>query len=813
MLAAWGFPIALWLAATFFLGGALGKNTDDYAINFRDPVTNAIPADFDPFKNYPFFWRPLHVFMCFTVGTFVPDWDRTVHFFCALFHGLACVGLFLLLRATLRTTLASAAAAMLFMVLPLNGEVPFWFCTTSTAIGAACTFGVLLLAAQFARARTELGERRWALLIPIALLSFIVPCWYEQSAAPLAAMPAVYLTCCPASQRWVTRLVRAGVVTAVGGAMCVLYVALLLITAPKNARGGAGSIVTGDRLAARLSEFAQSMRYNLGERAEQVIMGSVTQGLRTIVQPQSVLWACVLLGCAVLWLVWLARRDRSVMGQALVPGLAPAPRIEVSIGRARFWMGVAGVIVFAAGWLPVLVIDRQIIELRNLYVPLLGAAIVLAVGLDVFVGLARSLGGRASVVVRTSIAALLVGIMLAGTIGMIGFQRHLQARYQQDQSEIRQLVAMVPSPPPGAIFAPFRTTHVTHTGYPLFDRSRFGVFETSWSGTPELRRAYRRADIAATVFNPWAPLPLVDPDETGIRYTLRLPKLPASSTVPPRQAAKDDPRDLIGWESIIPFVVDAEGRVKLIRRFDLERADHRDLEIRPTVVASVLAARAESARQARERGEPEPPAIPTITRRFADAPAPPDLIPLGGWTYFDAASNPQGDAQFASVNCWETFREATWLAVGSGRSAMRTILAPSDRPEHLLLRATIGEYDLNKIPDAPAMEVVASLRNLPLDASTGSGEKVLGVLRLEPRMLRQSRRWLPLVVTVPPRGPQGAEVRVSVRAAEAKAPNPQPGQQPGSAADQQGSTRVLPPVWVTHGYQQSIVDGAEGDSK
>lgn len=795
VIAAWWLPLVIWLFATLYLGGALGKNTDDYSINFRDPVTNAIPQDFNPFRNYPFFWRPLHVFMCFTVGTFVPSWDRAVHLCCAVFHGLACLGLFLTLRRVLQTTLAAASAALLFMVLPLNGEVPFWFCTTSTAIGVAITFGVMLLVVRFARARTDDGEHRWGLLVPMAGASFIVPCWYEQSAAPLAGVAVLYLACCPSTQRWMVRLTRAAAVTAVCGAMCMLYVALLLATAPKQARGGAGSIVTADRLAARLNEFSGSVRYNLGERAEQVILGSFSLGVRTIIRPESVVWACVLLAAGVLWLVWIARRDQRGADAVRVPATVNQP----TIGRARAWMAAFGVIVFFAGWLPVLVIDRQIIELRNLYVPLLGAAVVLAVVLDVLVGGMRRLAQPVSSVVRVATAIVLLVPIMLGAIGMVGFQRHLQARAQQDQSEIRQLVAMVPNPPSGAVFAPFRTSHVTHTGHPLFDRSRFGVFETSWSGTPELRRAYRRADVSATVFNPWAPLPLVDPDERGIRYTLRPPLGPSPDTSKLVRDATTPRGELLPWETLIPFVVDAEGRVKLIRRIDIERADHRDVEIKPAVVADALTQRAEQARIARQKGEPEPPPVPTITRRFGDEAAPPELIPLGGWAYLDAAGSVQGDAQFAKVNCWEIFREATWLSPMSGRSAMRTLLAPMNRPEHMLLRATIGEYDLNKIPDAPAVDVVVTATQLPVAAggggSGGGQARELGVLRLEPKAIRQARRWLPLVVTIPPRGGDGVEIRVLVRVAadgDAKPPVPQ------------GTARALPPIWVTQGYQQSI---------
>ncbi len=811
LLAAWGFPVVLWLVATLFLGGALGRNTDDYAINFRDPVTGAIPEDFNPFRNYPFFWRPLHVFMCFTVGTLIPEQDRIVHVACAVFHGAACLGLFVLLRWTLRSTLGPAAAALLFMVIPLNGEVPLWFCTTSTAIGAAFTFAALLAVVHFARGDERTGGGRWGTLLLIAGLAFIVPCWYEQSAAPLAAIPAVYLACCPPTQRWRTRIVRLGVATATGGGMCLLYVGLLLATAPKHARGGAGSIVTLERLPDRLREFARGVEYNLGERAQHVLMGSFTEGLRTIGRPESVVFGLALLCTIVLWLAWLARRDGA--SPPIAARRTPDGERERAIGRARLWMLVAGVIVFGAGWLPVLVIDRQIIELRNLYAPLIGAAMALAVVLDAMVRGVHRVSGSWAIWARTVLALVLIVPMLLGAIGMVGFQRHMQARYEQDQSEIRQLVRLVPNPPKDAVFAPFRTTHVTDTGYPLFDRSRLGVFETSWSGTPELRRAYRRSDISATVHNPWAPLPLVEPDEHGIRYTLRPQTTPAPQASIRGGRATRSGGELLRWETLVPFVVDRDGRARLIRRIDMERADHRDLEIRPAVVAEALAQRSAARRLARERGEPEPEPIPTTTHRFAMVEEmPPDLIPIGGWVYLDAAGAAQGEAQFARVNCWNVFREATWLSPGTGRTAMRTVLAPSDRAEHLLVRATIGGYDLDKLPDAPPIELVITVRDV---AAGGVPERELGTLLLEPRALRQTRRWMPLIVTVPPRGPEGAEIRMAVRVARRGSDSGMSGE-PGEVrqAGQGGSEAAasggpLPPVWVTHGYQQSIVDEVE----
>src|ERR1051326_5480592 len=122
-------PVLLWAAGTLYLGGNLGKNTDDYAINLRDPVSGEIPAHFNPWQNFPYFWRPLHNLMCFGVGTLWPDQDRTIHAAIAVIHGLASLGLWVFLRRLTRTRIAPAAAALVFLTLPFNAEVALWFCT------------------------------------------------------------------------------------------------------------------------------------------------------------------------------------------------------------------------------------------------------------------------------------------------------------------------------------------------------------------------------------------------------------------------------------------------------------------------------------------------------------------------------------------------------------------------------------------------------------------------------------------------------------------------------------------------------------
>lgn len=748
LAAAWLLPLVLWALSTMYLGGALGKNTDDYAIDLRDPVTLAAPTPFDPFVHYPYFWRPLHVAMCFAVGTLAPGADRPVHLFVALMHGATALALWAVLRAVSRSRLAPAAAALVFLTLPLHGEVAFWFCTTSTAIGTALMLAACLLAVRAARRPTLAGPFSPAGAPGVFALTLLTACFYEQSAAIAAALPFLALAATPPSLRWPARLRRALAPTAAAGAACALYVVLLAATAPKSVRGGAGSFVTADRLGARLAELASGVRATLvGDRAAHVLMGSVEHGLSVLASPAGVAWGGVFVAAGVLWLVWAARRGGPAPGSAH----APSPRAG--------WAVLAGIAVFFAGWLPVFVIDRQIVELRNAYVPLVGLALAVGVGLDALLAAApRAPAPRlAAGIVALAAAAL-------GAAGLVGWQSLFQRRSELDLGALAQLRSLVPDPPPGAVFMPLRTNDApAATGRVLFDRARYGVFETVWSATPMVQRLYRRADLRATAFNPWAPLALDTPDAAGVRW---------AQSLKGNEVVRADPAGgtRIPWEAAVPFVIDASGRVKLVRRIDVELPDHRDLQIHPPVVEAAIA-RA-------PRG-----AVPTATHRLPGPEPGPELIETGDWAFGTLATGGGADARFTSVWCWGVPHPAVWLAPAGPQESMRTRLPPLARPERVLLRTTIAEYDLDRRPDGPAVEVRVAMGAAP--------DRLLGSVRLEPAKVRQARRWIPLIVEMPPRTLEsGDDLIISAVRVDA-AGNPDPGP-------------AVHPVWVTRPLLQSI---------
>jgi hypothetical protein len=773
-IAAWMFPVLCWLVATMYLGGNLGKSTDDYSINLRDPATNAIPSPFNPMERYPFFWRPLHVIMCFGVGTLWPEANRSVHLVVAVFHGLACLGLYLLLRELTRTRLAPALAAVLFMVYPLHGEVAFWFCTTSTAIGAAVFFAAGLAAVRFAR-----GEReRWGLLGAVFVLTFVVTCFYEQSAALAAALPFVCVGVSPARIGWPRRLQRATAATAAAGAACVLYVGLLFKTAPESARGAMGSIVQPDRVAARFSEFLNGVRNNLiGERSSQLVRGGLQVGWETLHSPRGVVAGSLLLAAGVLWLVWATRKggEREDDSADAVPSSAAG------------WLIVSGVATFVAGWLPVFIIDRQIVELRNTYVPLLGAAMVLAGVLDLVFSM--RFPGRAGLVrnMRLAVAAAACAAIGVGIVSLVGLQTFVQARWKQDLREIAELKRLVPKPPPNTVFVPLRTSAMAaHTGYILFDRARYGVFETPWSAHAAIQFAYGRNDVGATSYNPWLPpprMPLDKPGPDGARWTRGLSRQ-QTALFPP----DPDGGLRIPWANMVPFVTEPPrqgNELRLVRRVDAERADHMDLEVRPPLVHAAMEA-------AKARGE----AAPTTAYRFIDPKSesvPPELISINLWEYGDGSPG-----QFPSVHPWGIDHKATWLAADAGaRSKMSVQMPPLDRPERLLIRATIGEYDLepSRNPVVRVQELVVTMGSAPA--------KELATLRIDPLAMRAQKRWVPLIVTIPVRPPPaGDRIVVSLRFTSDPPVRTDP-------ADKRpippGARAAALPVWVTHGYEQAIV--------
>jgi hypothetical protein len=793
IVAAWLFPVLAWAAATLYFGGALGKNCDDYSVNMRNVVTDALPSPLNPWMHFPYFIRPLHHVLVFGGMTLFPTADRGLHIFLACCHALACLAIWRLMREFTRTRLAPAAATLVFLVLPWHGEAVFWYSTISTSIGVAMFCWAALAAMRCCRDPAFNVLR----LVQIALIAFLVPCFYEQSIAPAAALPLIGLAATPASWPWARRSGRAIAATAAAGLATISYVTLFVATAPKVARGGATSFVPRHRVAEKLHETIGSAKYNLiGDRAHDIFLGSLSLGRQVVATPKGLVIGSLLLPAAVLWAVWAIRKGGAC------DDCEPQPPSNPDRGQWRAaWLIPIGGVIFVASFLPIYVIDKQVVELRNLYVPLFGAALILGGLFDLVftsaacASLLRSDRGFASILGRAVVAGTTITAVAFGAIGLIGFQQLYRNRSARDLREVAQLKELFPNPPPGTVFVPFRTrSKGAETNYALFDRHCPGVFQTPWSAPALLLRSYHRSDIGTTSSNPWAALPLDKPDERAVHW-----KTAFGFPLP----LDPDGGVRIPWDSIVPFVTDArpDARVRLISEITVEMPDHRDLAIRPRLVEQVLATH---------------PDLPTAIYRMrsGDADKRLDLIPLKFWEYADGSQIP-----FSSMWIWAGGedggsgippRDCAWLAAYYQRFASMSIsMPPVERAEYLLMRATMAEFDLD-----PAKHEFAFVEELVVTMAAAP-DKELAVLRLDPREIKRRRRWVPLIVTLPPRPPPaGDRIVVTIRHAKDGVVRLNLGDKTSPPADALQKAAILP-VWITPGYEQAIPveSGGEPDGK
>lgn len=707
-IAPWLLPVALWAAATLFLGGDIGKNVDDYSINARDPVTGAVPSPFNPYFEVPWFWRPLHVAMMYGGGTLLANDYRVLHIFGAAMHGAAVFGLWRVLRQTCSSRFASAAPALLMLVQPLSSEVPLWYPTTCTSVGMAFFFVLCLLTIRFAQT-PGLG---WRLPALMWLVAMIVPSFYEQSATGIAALPALVLATAPSSHSRSRRFSRAVLAALICGSACVLYIALFRMTAPENTRGGAATMVKLHRLSGRAHEFLNSIAFNLwGDRFADIVVGSVRLGWTAVRRAEGVVWAGVILAAGITLLGrWRRIGDHLPAGASAGsdPGLPPA---------RRGWVFLFGAGIFGASWLPLVIVEHQAIELRNLYIPLIGVCFMLAPMLDLIAERLRRRTRGTQTLAGAVGAAALGALLLPSVVGMVGWQLNFRERWRQDQHEVHQLMRLFPSPPSGAIFAPMEQRYISgNTGRYWFDRALIGAFQTPWSGRPNVQTNYRRDDLFATSFNPWAPMPFDAPDLEGVRYV--------SDIVTP---LPKDPRGRIRipWDRLIPFAVDKSGRVRLVDRIESQQPDGNDLSITPPLVAQALKAN---------------PKAPTTTVRIDGPAESSEMIALKFWEWPDDGK----PVDFARIRIWGTWNDAAWLYPyqdNGHRSAMTISLPPFPRPTRLVIRATFDKPDLDRVRAATPHEIIVGRAD--------SAEPPLGILRLDPAAIRKDRRWMPLSIELP----------------------------------------------------------------
>lgn len=528
--------VALWFASTLYFLGNTGKHSDDYWVAMRSMVTGGLDWAHHPWVRWPYFWRPLHLGHVSAMNTL--SWDRpwVGHLELALVHGgVAWMLCRLLTRLGVRRGIAWVVA-VLFMVCPLNGEAALWTSASCNAIASLFVLRTMELVR-----RQGAGSGTWVRDVWIGLLAFITACWYEPAAASLAAVPLVYLAGRPREGRvrwW--GVLRSTVAAGLG---CSLYEGLLVWSAPTYVRGGAASFVAPEKGFGRVALVGRDvLDATVGERAMSVIAGSVEQGWSVVMNSAAgILMVVVLLALAVL---------------ACAAMLARAKKDELPFDAARTagarmgMLFLAGTAVFACAWIPIIAIDGQRVELRSLYVPLLGVGMMGAAIAERVAMLCAVRTARTRLVAGAATLAIVLGAATVGAIGMIGFQAQFRGNAAIDRHTVEELARLLPNPPAGTIFLPLRIdARGARTGHARYDHAIHGAFETPYCCGAIVQWVFRRTDISGAP-TPWWMRTLTAQGFSGL------------GGAPPTP-----------WEACVPFVVSADGEVRLVRRMTIDAGD------------------------------------------------------------------------------------------------------------------------------------------------------------------------------------------------------------------------------------------------
>jgi hypothetical protein len=540
------FPVVVWLFAAFFLLGDLGKWADDYAVTLRSPVTGAVQTWI--YDIHGTFFRPLWVWTFAGLQTLLWSHDNLNHLISVLLHGLCAITLAALLRALGRGRMAIGTAVVFFLAFPVHFQAILWLAAIGALLGTLPILVLLLLYARFAA-----GRAGWWALAPMGALAFLGPCFNEQPAGTLIAMPLIYLAVRPPGEPFRRSLARIVLPTALCAIACAAYISLYLATSPAASFGQAGTLIPLRKFPSATARFFLDvfdwlMLRNFKNTAQRLGLSALQEH-----PARAALWLLLLAGAYTAWL----RSFRNTHAPAF--GAEPVPQ-PPSLHRTSL-VALAGPVMFFGAWLPVVVIAQyRTPDSRLFYAPMVGLSVLIAVLVD---ATAHRLLRRARPMpapIRLGAPIAFFGMLLWFSLLMIGAQAAFQQRSRLDMQQSETLKRLVPDPAPGTFFLPAW----------VLDKDRFAkdkhlgtihhhpVWSSPWTVKHHVRFIYRRMDLWAGYANPafdgWG---LLGADERGLRY--RWPQPDASGYQPDPQGGT-----FIPWDKVIPFIIDESGRLRLI---------------------------------------------------------------------------------------------------------------------------------------------------------------------------------------------------------------------------------------------------------
>ncbi len=546
------FLALLWFGATFVYFGDTGKYSDDWWTASRRVDGGGIDWSCHPWQTSPYFWRPLHLIHIWTVNTIFWRHDWVGHLELALVHAGVCFMLYRLLVRLGSQRGPAMAAAVLFGTCPLLGEATLWYSASCNAIGSLLMLFTLDLGFRYG---SELQAPAARTLIVIALLSFATACFYEPSAAGLAAMPILV---------WIAGRRAAGVrargretvlATIAAGIPCAVYAALLVGTSPPGARGTLATVGNLEPIQHSLRNIAGSfVNAIVGPRGREIFVVSVEQGIAAAREQPFVLMVIIATTVAgVSWLIVGAR----MAAQAPLEGNKPV----AAGGGARGQLLLLGIVLMLASWTPFIAQHDKDLAPRSLYVPLLGLAFFVAAAGNALCRLALLQRGVGRIMAAGAIGALAI----VGQVGLVGVQKEYRGSARHDGLVAEQLAMVSARVEPETVFMILGDEYASAaTSRPGYNAPQHTALRDAWAATTFLRLSMHRGDVRVLTGN----------------YTGRSPVLVDHlSSEGVRDTGGGKGRS-VPWADIVPLWIDAGGRVYFVETLTIVPLGGSPLEIR-----------------------------------------------------------------------------------------------------------------------------------------------------------------------------------------------------------------------------------------
>lgn len=580
------FALVVWFIATFAYLGDLGQWSDDYAYDNRDVVTGENPLGLGE-SIVPFFWRPLfYMSVPWLQSELGGHW--TNHLISAIVRGGVSVLVYLLLRRLGVWRGAACGAAVGLLAFPAAWEVSFWLSAMPTGVMSATFLVMCLVCLRWFRAPAAGGWRAWmswgAMPAVIFGLAFSIPCWNEQIGA---AVPAVFLLALGERRADGKRPIGRGLAATMAAcAAQVLYIGLYWSSGPGGTRGSGETMARPNEWPERIAWIADGA-WSVGRLRD---FGG--PALRAGFDAMAAHPGAAALGIVVFVLTaggWMTRVTREL----------PHDSVLASVDRTCAAIGFGVAVLFLA-WLPLVVVRGQSVEPRMWFAPAIGGVIAVAGCVQAVAGALK--GGRASgrPGARFLAAGALVGLVTLSLIVLVGVQSAMHQRKELDARQAAQIEQLAPTPEPWTVFVALEIMRPRGARWSRFVTTFYGPWENVSASTPALRMAYGREDLAMgwrRFSARWSPR--IAATSEGLVFDDRLVddwqrlhhRLPGAAAAP----------TTLAWARVIPFVIDPDGNVVLVREVIAHGEDGRDERFDVRTVGSLLDSRGGPMRAARVR--------------------------------------------------------------------------------------------------------------------------------------------------------------------------------------------------------------------